>query len=99
MGASFQHAFVVPERCGLSLVQFCNSCMIIVLLKSPVIQQAEYTSMLIHIVDIMEQICALPFPSITHFIIYLLSVDVPKLYTLTADLKTEEGTQLILHVL
>src|SRR5260370_15380241 len=47
----------------------------------------------------MEQICALSFPSITHFIVYLLSVDVPELQTLTADLKTEEGTQLILQVL
>src|SRR5258707_9975456 len=55
--------------------------------------------MLIHIVHIMEQIRALSFPSITHFIVYLLSVDAPKLQMLTADLKTEEGTQLILQAL
>src|SRR5258708_38704861 len=55
--------------------------------------------MLIHIVHIMEQIRALSFPSITHFIVYLLSGDAPELQTLTADLKTKEGTQLILQAL
>ena len=50
-------------------------------------------------VHIIEQICALSFKSITHFITHLLSIDTPELQPLTQELKTEESTQLILEAL
>jgi len=50
-------------------------------------------------VHIIEQICALSFKSITHFITHLLSINTLELQPLTQELKTEESTQLILEAL
>ena len=51
------------------------------------------------IVHILEQIRALAFQNISHFIAHLLSIDTPELQVYTEELKTQECTQLILEAL
>ena len=51
------------------------------------------------IVHILEQIHALTFQNVSHFIAHLLSIDTPELQVYMEELKMQECTQLILEAL